>query len=504
VWPDDPKPEQEPKEPVVPVKFDYDMLVIGGGSGGLACAKEAKEFGANVCLLDYVKPSPHGITWGIGGTCVNVGCIPKKLFHTSALYGSLIKDGVLDAYGWKIAPEEKGYEIKWEELVQNISDHIGSLNFGYKVQLRKAGITYINAYGTLTDPNTVLAVDKDGKETKITAKSIVIATGGRPSFPSDLPGVEYCISSDELFSLPHRPSSALVIGASYIALESAGLLNGLGCKTTVMVRSVLLRGFDRQMAQLIGDSLEEEGVEFIRESVPQKIVKNSSTGLLDVTYVGAKGIVSTKSYDTIMCAIGRTYVDNGLSQIGVKLSESGKVITDYCEMSSVKCVFAIGDINEGKPELTPVAIKAGKMLARRLFGKAFGPMDYTNIPTTVFAPIEYGTIGLSEEAAIEKYGADQVNVYHTGFNPLEWSLPHKAGAYCKLICTANDNDRVIGFHLFSPNAGEVTQGFALAMRLKATKADFDNVVGIHPTIAEEFTTLTFTKKEKATVVKSGC
>jgi len=270
-----------------------------------------------------------------------------------------------------------------------------------------------------------------------------------------------------------------------------------------MVRSILLRGFDRQMADLIGKCLEERGVTFLYETLPNKIEKNEDK-TLTVTY-SSKSEQSKANFDTVLYAVGRCYTDCGYKALGMKLNENnGKIITNKEDMSSIDGIYAIGDINDGKPELTPVAIKAGVLLANRLFGKKTTLMNYENIPTTVFTPVEYGSVGLNEEAAISKYGANAINVYHTEFTPLEWSLPHKSGAYVKLICNANDNDRVIGFHIFCPNAGEITQGVAVAMNAGARKDDFDKTVGIHPVIAEIITTLTVSKKQKLEVKSTSC
>eukprot|EP01107_Rhizomastix_libera_P004453 TRINITY_DN174_c0_g1_i1.p1 TRINITY_DN174_c0_g1~~TRINITY_DN174_c0_g1_i1.p1 ORF type:complete len:566 (+),score=149.29 TRINITY_DN174_c0_g1_i1:49-1746(+) len=492
--------EVEPSVPREPAAYDYDLVVIGGGSGGLSCGKEAAALGARVAVLDYVTPSPKGTKWGLGGTCVNVGCIPKKLMHTSALIGETMKNHAL-AFGWEVSAENMP-KHNWEQMVSNISDHIGALNFGYKTQLREKGVTYVNAYGTFVDAHTISCKKSDGSVSTITARNFVVATGGRPNYPKDLPGVEHVITSDDLFSLPTSPGKTLVVGASYVALECAGFLNGVGCNTTVMVRSILLRGFDQQMANLIGDYMEHEGVRFVRGAVPTKIEKLES-GKLRVSYHGEFS-EGQEEFDTVLYAVGRQYADCGYSKLGMKLNpENGKIITTADDQSSIPHIFAIGDVNDGKPELTPVAIRAGKLLAKRLFSRSQALMVYRNIPTTVFTPLEYGSVGLSEETALSRYG-DNVEVFHTTFAPLEWTLPHRNGCYAKLIVNKGDHNRVIGFHILSPNAGEVTQGFAVAINMGATKEDFDNTVGIHPTIGEEFTTLMVSKKQQAVVKKSGC
>jgi len=244
--------------------FDYDIVVIGGGSGGLSASKEAARLGKKVAVLDFVKPSPAGTTWGLGGTCVNVGCIPKKLMHQAALLGEATRDA--KSFGWGVEPPQHN----WQNMVTEVQNHIGSLNWGYRVALREKNVTYLNEYGTFVDKNTIKTVNKKGVEKTVTASKFILATGGRPKYPN-IPGAEFGISSDDLFSLPHSPGKVLLVGASYIALECAGFCAALGLDTTVMVRSILLRGFDQQMAGKIGDYMEEHGVNMVRECVPESI-----------------------------------------------------------------------------------------------------------------------------------------------------------------------------------------------------------------------------------------
>ena len=239
--------------------YDYDLLVIGGGSGGLACSKQAAELGKRVAMLDFVKPSPAGSKWGLGGTCVNVGCIPKKLMHQAALLGEATHDA--PSFGWT-GVDKPAHD--WNTLVSNVQNHIKSLNFGYRVEMRNKNVKYINALGKFVGPHRVQTTDKKGKVAEITAARIVVAVGGRPK-PIPCEGGELAIDSDDMFSLSKAPGKTLVVGASYVALECAGFLTGLGFDTTVMVRSILLRGFDQDMAGRIGDYMEKRGTKFIRE-----------------------------------------------------------------------------------------------------------------------------------------------------------------------------------------------------------------------------------------------
>ncbi|CAG2105463.1 unnamed protein product [Medioppia subpectinata] len=378
--------------------YDYDLIVIGGGSGGLAASKEAVKYNKKVAVLDFVVPTPLGTAWGLGGTCVNVGCIPKKLMHTAALIGQTLKDA--PHYGWNI--------------------------------------------------------------------------------PGDCPGVkEFAITSDDLFSLPYCPGKTLVIGASYVALECAGFLRGLGLDVTVMVRSILLRGFDQEMAEKAGQYMAEEGVKFLRPSIPQRIqqLESGAPGRLLVTAKRTDNNQEfSEEYNTVLFAIGRDPCTDtiGLENAGVLKEKNGKLAT-ISEKTNVDNIYAVGDILYGKLELTPVAIEAGVLLARRLFGGSNVECDYINVPTTVFTPLEYGACGYTEEQAVQTFGEQNIE------------------------------ERLLGFHYLGPNAGEVTQLVGLSLKMKATKADLDALIGIHPTCAEVFTTLDVTKRSGlAPDLKSCC
>jgi len=340
-----------------------------------------------------------------------------------------------------------------------------------------------------------------------TARRFVVACGMRPYYP-EIPGIEHCISSDDLFFLSTPPGKTLVVGASYVALECGGFLHGLGYDVTIMVRSILLRGFDQGMAQLIGKYMENCGIKFIRPATPNKVEKLEN-GKLRVEFKNHEtGDISFDIYDTVLMAVGRkpeTY-KLSLDKCGVKLNAVGK-ITTFNEQTNVPHIYALGDITEPGLELTPSAIKAGLLLARRLYGNSKVLMDYNNVPTTVFTPLEYGSCGLSEESAISKYGQNNIEVYHVYYKPLEWTVPGKEDdvCYCKLITNKLDNERIIGFHVLGPNAGEQTQGFAVAIKCGATKEHFDATVGIHPTCAEEFTNLNITKSSGVEPKKkTGC
>uniref|UniRef100_A0A8C9FDP1 Thioredoxin reductase 2 n=1 Tax=Pavo cristatus TaxID=9049 RepID=A0A8C9FDP1_PAVCR len=415
---------------------EYDLLVIGGGSGGLACAKEAAQFGKKVAVLDYVEPSPQGTKWGLGGTCVNVGCIPKKLMHQAALLGGALKDA--QHYGWSIAHP---VHHNWSVMAQAVQNYVKSLNWGHRVQLQDKKVKYFNMKGSFSDSHTVCGIAKGGKETALTAENIVIATGGRPKYPTHITGaLEYGITSDDLFWLKDSPG-----------------------KTRLQITW-----------------------------------RNTDLGTEE-----------TDSFDTVMWAVGRVPDTEtlNLETVGVKTnSETGKIIVDASEATSVPHIYAIGDITEGRPELTPTAIAAGKLLARRLFGHSSELMDYDNVPTTVFTPLEYGCVGLSEEKAVQCYGSDNVEVFHAYYKPLEFTVAERDAAQCymKMVCLREREQRILGLHFIGPNAGEVIQGFALGIKCGATYPQLMKTIGIHPTCAEEITKLHITKRSGLDATVTGC
>uniref|UniRef100_A0A673GHR1 thioredoxin-disulfide reductase (NADPH) n=1 Tax=Sinocyclocheilus rhinocerous TaxID=307959 RepID=A0A673GHR1_9TELE len=482
-------------------KFDYDLVVIGGGSGGLACSKEAAQLGQRVAVLDYVEPSLKGTKWGLGGTCVNVGCIPKKLMHQAALLGTAVKDA--RKYGWQI-PESLSHD--WSTMAEAVQNHVKSLNWGHRVQLQDKKVKYLNMKGNLVDKHTIRAVNAKGKEMTVTAKNIVLATGGRPKYPTHVPGaMEFGITSDDLVNHYCFPSLCVCV-CKDVALECAGFLTGIGLDTTVMVRSIALRGFDQQMSGLVTDYMEAYGTKFSWKCTPKSIEKLPS-GILRVTWMN----LNTKeehqdTFNSVLWAVGRASETKtlNLDKVGVEINiETGKIIVAADEATSVPNIFAIGDIAEGRPELTPTAIKAGKLLARRLVGHSTELMNYDNVATTVFTPLEYGCVGLSEEEAERRHGKDQIEVKYSIF--AMGVVRHNIKfSYKMVVCLREGDQRVLGMHFTGPSAGEVTQGFSLGFQCGLTYEHLRNTVGIHPTCAEELIKLNITKRSGLDATVTGC
>ena len=481
-------------------KRHFDLIVIGGGSGGLAASKAAAELGKQVAVCDFVVPSPQNTTWGLGGTCVNVGCIPKKLMHHAAQLGEFRKDAAW--YGWE-APEDNGEDQSglapeathsWEKMVTNIQNYIKSMNFAYRAQCRSNDVEYFDAFATFTGPRSVEAVSRRGDKTTLTADTFILCTGGRPRYP-DIPGArEHGITSDDLFSLTTPPGKTLVVGGGYVALESAGFLRGLGFDVTVLMRSVPLRGFDRQMAEHVVEYMEEEAVTFHRHAAPESVelledgrkrvtwqqerpvthgdVTDGDVAHGDVAHgdsggpeePGAGMETCVADFDTVLFSVGRDAFTHrmGLDVVGVHRNEENGKIPVANEQTNVQHIYAIGDIVDGAAlvppseltELTPVAIQAGQTLVQRLYGGSERQMDYHKVPTTVYTPLEYGMVGFAEEAAVAALGEECVEVYHQYFKPLEWRLAYPrrstSTCYAKLICDKSDNERVVGLHIVGP------------------------------------------------------
>ncbi|KAL6727022.1 hypothetical protein Aduo_008937 [Ancylostoma duodenale] len=414
---------------------EFDLIVIGGGSGGLSCSKAASEYGARVALVDGVTPSPHGTTWGIGGTCANVGCIPKKLMHHAGIVGKEVNHA--EKYGWTNV--EKG-EHSWETLVKVVNDRIKANSWIYRVQLHEKGVKLYTGFASFIDSHTVKIVTADKKKTELTliAPNVVLATGLRPRYP-EIPGAEHGITSDDLFWAVKSPGKTLVVGASYVALETAGMLADLGLPVDLLIRSRPLKPFDQDCVKCVVEGLKQHGANIIYGREVAEVVADGSKRKVTFKDVATDHNVSDDVYDTVIWAMGRDpqHGTLNLAAAGIEVdSSSDRIIVGDDDRTSAKNIYAIGDIALGRPELTPAAIRAGQLLAGRLFNGSKQLMDYFDIPTTVFTPLELGTVGHTEEQAAYLFGAENIEVYHSHFTPFEYVVPQdhdSAHCYAKVM-----------------------------------------------------------------------
>lgn len=442
-----------------------DLIVVGGGSGGLAAAQRAAEYGARVALLESGR---------LGGTCVNRGCVPKKIMWHAAELARELSDS--RDYGFDLSLQ--GHD--WAELVGRRERYIRRLNEIYADNLKKRGITWVAGHAAFSGPRKL----ETGGEV-YGADRILIATGGAPVLPR-LPGAELGISSDGFFELQRRPDRAAVVGAGYIAVELAGILRGLGAEVTLHLRrDSVLRRFDEILQQACLEGLRASGVRIVPGFVPAAL--NRAAGGLRLA---ADSGEPSGPFDTVIWAVGRRPLTQGLNleRAGVDCDSRGAIVVDEWQETSTGGVFALGDVT-GHHELTPVAIAAGRRWSDRHFGgMADRRMDYTNIPTVVFSHPPLGTVGLTEHQARAAYG-ESVRCYRSDFVPLFYGISEsKPKARMKLV-TVGEEERVVGCHLAGPGTDEMLQGFAVAVRMGARKADLDDTVAIHPTAAEELVTM---------------
>jgi len=445
----------------------YDYLAIGGGSGGIASINRAAMYGQKCALIEAKA---------LGGTCVNVGCVPKKVMWHAAQIAEAIHN-----YGPDYGFDTTVNAFDWKKLVANRTAYIDRIHTSYDNVLGKNNVEVIRGYARFVDAHTV---EVNGE--KITADHILIATGGRPSHP-DIPGAEYGIDSDGFFDLDEMPQRVAVVGAGYIAVEIAGVMNALGAQTHLFVRKhAPLRTFDPLIVDTLVEVMNTEGPLLHTESIPKAIVKNDDGSLTLHLENGNDFVV-----DCLVWAIGREpETDNlNLSVTGVKTNEKGYIEVDKYQNTSVPGIYAVGD-NTGAVELTPVAVAAGRRLSERLFNnKPDEHLDYSNVPTVVFSHPPIGTVGLTEPQAVELYGEDEVKVYKSAFTAMYTAVTqHRQPCRMKLVCVGKD-EKIVGIHGIGFGMDEILQGFAVALKMGATKKDFDNTVAIHPTAAEEFVTM---------------
>jgi len=443
----------------------YDLICIGGGSGGIATARRAAAHGKRCAVIERNR---------LGGTCVNVGCVPKKVMWNAAHTAAAVRQA--PDYGLQVSPGQ----LDWAALKSARDAYVSRLNEIYARNLDKSGVDWIAGEARFVDART-LSVDG----TQYTAEHIVVATGGSPKVP-DLPGAEHGIDSDGFFALESQPRRVAVVGAGYIAVELAGVLCALGSDTALVIRrDQALRGFDETLREGLMENMAGEGIELVTGFTPAALHRESDGLVLESSDGQRSG-----PRDAVIWAVGRQpeTAGLGLESAGVAMRDNGEVPVDAYQNTNVPGVYALGDIT-GRMPLTPVAIAAGRRLADRLFGgQSDRYLDYDNIPTVVFSHPPMGTVGLSEAAARERHG-DQVQAFNTAFVPMEYALSeHKPRTRMKLV-TVGSEQRVVGVHIIGNGADEMLQGFAVAVKMGATKADFDNTVAIHPTSAEEMVTM---------------
>ncbi|MBE1276110.1 glutathione-disulfide reductase [Enterovibrio baiacu] len=446
----------------------FDYICIGGGSGGIASANRAAMYGAKVAIVE----ARH-----LGGTCVNVGCVPKKVMWHGAQVAEAIK-----LYGPDYGFDTTVNKFDWAKLVENREAYIGRIHTSYENVLGKNNIEVINGFAKFVDAKTV---EVNGEH--YTADNILIAVGGEPTIPN-VPGAEHGIDSNGFFELTEQPKRVAVVGAGYIAVEIAGVLNALGTETHLFVRKESpLRTFDPMIIDTLVEVMEAEGPRLHTHSTPKEVVKETDGS---VTLHFENG--TSHNTDVLIWAIGRNPTTSkiNLEATGVETNDRGYIKVDEFQNTNVAGIYCVGDIMEGGVELTPVAVKAGRQLSERLFnGKTNAKMDYTLIPTVVFSHPPIGTIGLTEQEAKAQYGEENVKVYGSGFTAMYTAVTqHRQPCRMKLIC-AGEEETVVGLHGIGFAVDEMIQGFGVAMKMGATKADFDSVVAIHPTGSEEFVTM---------------
>ncbi len=445
----------------------YDYIAIGGGSGGIASINRAASYGKKCAIIE----GKH-----LGGTCVNVGCVPKKVMWYGANMAEALYHYAPD-YGFDV--DVKSFD--YGKLVENRNAYISRIHTSYNNVLAKNNVDVITGYAKFIDKNTV---EVNGEQ--IRAEHILIAVGGKPSRP-DVKGAEYGIDSDGLFELTQLPKRVAVVGAGYIAVEIAGVFNSLGADTHLFVRGDRpLRAFDADIVDVLTNVMQTDGLTLHTKATPQEVIKNSDESL---TLVLADG--RTQTVDCLIWAVGRTPATGGLGlkNAGVNVNEQGKILVDKFQNTNVDGIYAVGDVMAGGIDLTPVAVAAGRRLSERLFNnKPNEHLDYTLVPTVIFSHPPIGTIGLSETAARAQFG-EAVKVYTSNFTPMYSAITsHRQPCRMKLVCVGDD-EKVVGLHGIGFGVDEMIQGFAVAIKMGATKADFDNTVAIHPTGSEEFVTM---------------
>ena len=445
--------------------YDYDLFVIGAGSGGVRAARISATHGAKVGIAEEFR---------YGGTCVIRGCVPKKLL----VYASRFKEDFEDAggFGWTVADTI----FDWSTLIQNKDKEIDRLENAYQSNLEKAGVELIKSRAILIDRNTIKLTQSDRT---VTAQTILIATGGTPFVDSDLPGHENAITSNEVFNLKEFPDKIVIVGGGYIAVEFAGIFNNLGADTTLVYRGEeILRGFDDEIRTNLHEELEKKGINVVVGEQIKKLMHQADR-------IEGEAI-SGKLYtaDQFLYATGRRPNTNdiGIETVGVELGKSGAIVVNEYSQTNIENIYAVGDVTN-RVNLTPVAIREGHAFADTLFGSQSRAVDHINVPSAVFSQPEIGTVGLTEQQARTKYKS--LDIYKSRFRPMKATLSGSDEiGFIKLIVDAESN-RILGIHLMGHDSGELIQVLGIAIKMGATKDDFDATMAVHPTVAEEIVTM---------------
>jgi glutathione reductase (NADPH) len=444
--------------------FDYDFFVIGAGSGGVRASRIAAGFGARVAIAESSR---------VGGTCVIRGCVPKKLLVYAAHFGDDFKDA--RGFGWSSSAPT----FSWPQLLANKNTEIARLERAYHDVLQQAGVTVLRGRVRVVAPQ---AVELDGR--RITARYLLVATGATPQLPP-LSGIEHAITSNEALELTELPRRVLIVGGGYIAVEFAGIFNGLGSKVTLSYRgSQILRGFDDDVRAHLHDEMAKKGVEILLASTVTGLERRDDRSLV-ARFAGDHAPVEC---DAVMFATGRAPNTRGLGlqAVGVDLRENGAVMVDGYSRSTVPSIYAVGDVTD-RINLTPVAIREGRAVALTLFGGIPTPVDHRDVPTAVFSQPPIGTVGMTQAEAHQAFA--EIDVFKTAFRPLKATLSGSDERTLMKLVVERASQRVVGAHMVGTDAPEIVQGIGIAVKAGLTKAQFDDTVGIHPTAAEEFVTL---------------
>lgn len=450
------------------MKYDYDLIAIGAGSGGLSVVERAAEYGKKCAVVEAKK---------LGGTCVNIGCVPKKVMW----FGAHIAEALRDAPDFGFATETQGFD--WATLVAKREQYIKNITTWYDGYMADKGVDVLHGWGSFVDNHTV---EVDGK--RYTAETIVIAPGGRPTIPQETENGDLGITSDGFFQLTEQPKKVAVIGSGYIAVELAGVFQALGTETSLLSRKdLVLRGFDDMIRETLTDAMMTAGIHKEYHFKVKKLIK-AADGTITVESEDGQHL---EGFDQVVWAVGReTLIEPlKLENVGLQANGRGFIDVDDCHKTAVDNIYAIGDVT-GQPQLTPVAIRAGRYLAERLYNnKPHLKLDLSSVPTVIFSHPPVGTVGLAEHDARSQYGHDNIKVYTSTFTPMRYAFTsHQIKTALKLV-VAGEEEKVVGIHIVGDGADEMLQGFAVALQMGATKADLDATIAIHPSSSEELVTM---------------